>query len=509
MCFSQKCMYSSHQCVDISHRVLAGESSSYMKSSTARRPPNPRQTRPNKSRKYVKQTARFEGKRDGKPLIFGWGGHLSHNQKVQLQRRATWITATSLFVLIVVVLAGFWININIITPGLAITSVNGHGIPQSLFRKMVAFQAELAQNNLNGPHGLTAQRDSLRKQVAEQQQTVINTNNQITSLNNQVKALPAGPSAKRTALEKQLTDAKTQLNTQQAKLAALNQQYTTLTQTTIAQAQTNYNQPQVANDSITWLQDDELIREWLINQDSGVQSRINPSQDAVNRALNDFKANVPQSGYNAFLRRDRVSDDDMHAMVTIKLRRENMQSYLASLAVSPAYQVLARTMTIDTKAHAQKILDQLKHGGDFGKLAKANSADTGTSSKGGDLGWMARGQYAQTYGAAVVENWMFDPSRRLDELSPILNENGAFHIVQVMGIDPSRAVDSTTLQQLKTNALSNWLDQQHALSTTKITDVNQTMLLDSSNMPPDLPASAPSSNPSGAPGGVPGVPSGG
>src|SRR6266568_4303480 len=414
MCFSQKCMYSSHQCVDISHRVLAGESSSYMKSSTARRPPNPRQTRPNKSRKYVKQTARFEGKRDGKPLIFGWGGHLSHNQKVQLQRRATWITATSLFVLIVVVLAGFWININIITPGLAITSVNGHGIPQSLFRKMVAFQAELAQNNLNGPHGLTAQRDSLRKQVAEQQQTVINTNNQITSLNNQVKALPAGPSAKRTALEKQLTDAKTQLNTQQAKLAALNQQYTTLTQTTIAQAQTNYNQPQVANDSITWLHDDE------------------------------------------------------HAMVTIKLRRENMQSYLASLAVSPAYQVLARTMTIDTKAHAQKILDQLKHGGDFGKLAKANSADTGTSSKGGDLGWMARGQYAQTYGAAVVENWMFDSSRKLDELSPILNENGAYHIVQIMGIDPSRSVDSAVLQQLKTNALSNWLDEQHALPTTKL-----------------------------------------
>jgi parvulin-like peptidyl-prolyl isomerase len=480
-----------------------------MNSSTARRPPNQRQTRPNKSRKYVKQTARFEGKRDGKPLIFGWGSHLSHNQKVQLQRRATWITAISLFLLVVAVLVGFWININIIIPGLPITSVNGHPIPQSLFRKMVAFQAELAQNNLNGPHGLSVQRDSLRKQVAQQQQSVTNTNNQITSLNNQIKALPAGPSAKRTSLEQQLTAAQTQLNTEQTKLTALNQQYTMLTQTSIAQAQTNYNQPQVANDSITWLQDDELIREWLANQSSSVQSRINPTQDAVNRALNDFKANVPQNGYNGFLKRDSVSNDDMLAMVTIKLRRENMQNYLASLAVSPTYQVLARTMTIDTMPHAQKILDQLKHGGDFGKLAKANSADAATSSKGGDLGWMARGQYAQTYGAAVVENWMFDSSRKLDELSPLLNENGAFHIVQIMGIDPSRSVDSAVLQQLKTNALSIWLDQQHALPTTKLTNVNQTMLLDPMNMPPDLPASAPSSNPSGVPGGVPGVPSGG
>src|SRR5207248_1709136 len=195
-----------------------------------------------------------------------------------------------------------------------------------------------------------------------------------------------------------------------------------------------------------------------------------------------------------------VSNDDRLAMVTIKLRRENMQNYLASLAVSPTYQVLARTMTIDTMPHAQKILDQLKHGGDLGKLAKANSADAGTSSKGGDLGWLARGQYAQNYNAAVVENWMFDPSRKLDEISPILSENGAFHIVQILGIDPSRPLDSSVLKQLKNNALANWLDQQHGLPTTKVTDVNQTMLLDSMNMPPDLPAGAPSNGSSGLPG---------
>src|SRR5947207_11258541 len=159
-----------------------------MNSQTVRRPEDKRPSRSQKPRKYVKQTARFEGKRDGKPLIFGWGGHLSHNQKVQLQRRATWVTAISLLLLIVVVLVGFWININVITPGLPITSVNGHQIPQSLFRKMVAYKAEVVQNQLYGPHGLATQRDSLRKQVATQQQSIDQTNKQITSLNNQIKA---------------------------------------------------------------------------------------------------------------------------------------------------------------------------------------------------------------------------------------------------------------------------------------------------------------------------------
>ena len=146
-----------------------------MNSQTARRPSNQRPTRPNKSKRYVKQTARFEGQRDGKALVFGWGGHLSHNQKVQLQRRVTWAIAIAFVALIIVVFVGSWINFNVIVPGLPITSVNGHPIPQSLYRKMVAFQAELAQNQLYGPNGLTVQRDNLRKQIAAQQKSASDT----------------------------------------------------------------------------------------------------------------------------------------------------------------------------------------------------------------------------------------------------------------------------------------------------------------------------------------------
>src|SRR5437762_7172789 len=109
------------------------EQHSTMGSQTARRPQNQRPTRPtNKPKQYHKQTARFEGKRDGKPLIFGWGKHLSHNQKVQIQRRATWTAAIGVVVLIVVVIVGFWVNMNVITPSLPITSVNGQPIPQAL-----------------------------------------------------------------------------------------------------------------------------------------------------------------------------------------------------------------------------------------------------------------------------------------------------------------------------------------------------------------------------------------
>ncbi len=67
-----------------------------MKSQTerpVRRPGNQQSAGSNKSKKYHKQTARVEARRDGKPLIFGWGNHLSHNEKVKIQRRATWTIA--------------------------------------------------------------------------------------------------------------------------------------------------------------------------------------------------------------------------------------------------------------------------------------------------------------------------------------------------------------------------------------------------------------------------------
>jgi len=478
-----------------------------MNSQTMRRPTPKKAGRSNKPKRYNKQTARFEGKRDGKPLVFGWGGHLSHSQKEQLRVRSIWTTAIIFAVMIVVVLAGFWININVITPGLAITSVNGHSIPQSLYRKMVALQAQGADDDLNGPHGLIAQRDSYKKQADAEQITVNATTSQINKLAAEIKALKPGQTAQKASLNKQLNTERALYQKQQNQLDTLNSDYSNYNTNIVPQAQQNYTQSQIGNVSVQWLQNDELIREWLATQSSAVQNKINPTQSAVTKALNSYKSNLPTgTTYSSFLSKDGVSNGDIVAMMTITVRRNNMQNYLASLIKSPAYQVLARQMVIDTKAHAETYLKQLEQGADFGKLAKAHSSDASTSAQGGYMDWMARGQYAQQYNAAIVENWMFDPARYLNEISPIIFENGSYHIVQILGIDPSHPITSSNLQTLQSNALSNWLLEQQALPTTSISPVNQTMLLAASNMPSNLPASAPATGANGVPGAQPGVP---
>lgn len=479
-----------------------------MKNQTTRRPESPRNTRTNanaqaktssSARRYTKQTARVEARRDGKPLIFGWGGQLSRTEKVRIQRRATWAMAIIFALLIVVVIAGFWININVIIPAQPITSVNGHQIPQSLYRKLVALKAQIEDNKINGANSLTAQRDALKSQLAALPKQITTTQQLIDSYTKQIKALPAGPSLQRTTLTNQLDMAKKQLATQQQQQTSLSSQITNLDTNSIPLEQQLYTQTQVGTESAQWLQDDELIREWVPSQSSTIQAQINPTDTQISRALNSFKANLPKTlSYGQFLSQDSVSDGDMQAVMAIKVRRDNMQAYLASLVTSPTYQVLARSITLSTMADAQKILDQLKKGGDFGKLAKAKSADSASAARGGSLGWKVRGQDAHEEGSAVLDNWLFDRSRKIDELSSILTVNGAFRIVQILGIDPFRTIDKDTLKTLKDNALDSWLILERALPGMSIGMIDQNKLFDAMNMPPGLPISPPS-----APGGVP------
>jgi hypothetical protein len=484
-----------------------------MSSQTARRPD--RNTRTARNKKYIKQTAHVSARRDGKPLIFGWGGHLSHSEKTLLQRRAIWTTTAIISLLVVGVFVLYWITINVINPNRPITTVNGEGVPQSDFRKMVAVQAEMHNSFLNGPHGLSAQRDDLQKQLATLQKTFTDDQKKVDDLNAQIKKLPAGASAQRTDLENQLKAAQQQVSDVQVKGTSVNAQYQDILQNQIPQQQQLYTQPQVGNDSAQWLQEDTLIRQWLAKQSSSIQNQIEPAPGDVNKAVQDFTAGIPKTtNYQKLLKDDNISDADVHTMLTIKVRRDNVQKYLASQITSPARQILARAITLQTKADADKILAQLKKGEDFGKLAKAKSVDTTTNAKGGDLGWLARGQYALNNAQKVaggIDNWINDPARKLNEISSVISENGTFHIVQIMGFDPARAIDETTLKGLKDNALTAWVLSQKAQPGVTVTEIDQTMLLDANNMPPGLPASAPAQQQqqggSGLPGGT-GLPGG-
>jgi peptidyl-prolyl cis-trans isomerase D len=80
---------------------------------------------------------------------------------------------------------------------------------------------------------------------------------------------------------------------------------------------------------------------------------------------------------------------------------------------------------VKIKATAEDLLKQIKSGGDFAELARKNSEDPGSATKGGDLGWIARGQTVKPF-----EDTAF--SLKPKEISGLVKTEYGYHILQVL-----------------------------------------------------------------------------
>ncbi len=101
----------------------------------------------------------------------------------------------------------------------------------------------------------------------------------------------------------------------------------------------------------------------------------------------------------------------------------------------------------EIKKKAEAVLDKAKHGGNFADLAKQNSEDT-TKDKGGDLGWIVRGQTVPEFEAAAF-------SLPKGSISDLVKTQYGFHIIQVIDRETARTqtldeVKATIINQLQT-----------------------------------------------------------
>jgi peptidyl-prolyl cis-trans isomerase D len=102
------------------------------------------------------------------------------------------------------------------------------------------------------------------------------------------------------------------------------------------------------------------------------------------------------------------------------------------------------------KAKAEDLLKQIKGGTDFAKLAQTNSEDPGSAAKGGDLGWIVRGQMVKNFEDSVF-------SLKPKEISNVITTEYGFHIIQVMEREPARL---RTLDEAKPEIIGNLRNQQ-------------------------------------------------
>ncbi len=112
-----------------------------------------------------------------------------------------------------------------------------------------------------------------------------------------------------------------------------------------------------------------------------------------------------------------------------ELRKEynaNLDKYRVQERVMARHILIKSDASNDAamKAKAEGILKQVQNGGDFAKLAKENSDDPGSKEKGGELGWIGKGQTVPEFEKSAF-------SLQPGQTSGLIKTTYGYHIIQV------------------------------------------------------------------------------
>jgi peptidyl-prolyl cis-trans isomerase D len=165
-----------------------------------------------------------------------------------------------------------------------------------------------------------------------------------------------------------------------------------------------------------------------------------------------------------FLQNAQVSDQQLQQQY-----QDNIDSYRTPERVKVRH-ILIKTQgkpkedVPKLKAKAEDILKQLQQGANFADLAKKDSEDPGSAEKGGELGWIVRGQ---TVPAFEKTAFSLPPG----QLSGVIETEYGFHIIQV---EDKQAAHTQTFDEVKPQLLAGAKKQAANANLTKAIDIART-----------------------------------
>jgi parvulin-like peptidyl-prolyl isomerase len=143
------------------------------------------------------------------------------------------------------------------------------------------------------------------------------------------------------------------------------------------------------------------------------------------------------------------TEADFRKLLESSLYQDKVEAALKAEMPATAEQVHARHILVATAEEAQKVLDRLAAGEDFGALAKELSTDTGSGAQGGDLGWFGRGQMVTEFDEAAFS---LEPGT----ISAPIQTTYGFHIIEVLERDDNRVLEGDALSTYQDTQLQAW-----------------------------------------------------
>lgn len=164
-------------------------------------------------------------------------------------------------------------------------------------------------------------------------------------------------------------------------------------------------------------QNKRIILNELINRVILAQAAIKTGLNRVPAtyvALKEDRENIlARAMLKNYIARHRISPAELHAL------------YEKEILKTPHREYKARHILVATRAQAERVLQDLHHGVRFSVLARRDSLDAPSSTKGGELGWFSAGDVLPSFYQALAHLHVGEVSPQ-----PIKTRLG-WHIIQL------------------------------------------------------------------------------
>ena len=208
---------------------------------------------------------------------------------------------------------------------------------------------------------------------------------------------------------------------------------------------------------------DKVKVEYVAWQPKDLRAQVTVSPDEIRNFYNTNRAqfNTPEKkSFHLLLAEEakigatvEAGENELRAAYSQNLdryrspERVNVRHILVKTTDVPQDQIAKQ------EAKANDLLKQIRGGADFAAIARQHSDDPGSKEKGGELGWVTRGQMVPPFEQAAF-------TLKPKEISNIVKTDFGFHIVQVLekeeaAVKPFEAVRAELATEYKREAVYN------------------------------------------------------